>query len=334
MAHLEQLAKDVDELLKCPICLDQIKQPKSLPCQHSFCLDPCLKNMKKRYQSANLYTIECPLCRKKAKFPNVQTIKKLPDSLYLKNLLESRKNAQKQMEKESPLYMTIRIVTEDQFHGHQGNDLYDPNEITYQEFRVRKHDSLIDIINLLSEKFGKNPEQLRLWPMIHRTNQTLRPTLIDYDSDILKHVFEVADRFDPFTILLEITSPWFVTVQTSLPPFDKLKDVLLFFKYYDPAEEKIIYMGHMYIKITAKLSSLVPTLISRAKLPLGTILDFYEEIRPNFLEKIEDLEKSLEYGLEDLMDGDIIVFQKATDRGIYRLPSCKNYFRHILDRGL
>ena len=57
------------------------------------------------------------------------------------------------------------------------------------------------------------------------------------------------------------------------------------------------------------------TLISRAKLPLGTIIDFYEEIRPNFLEKIEDLEKSLEYGLEELMDGDIIVFQKATDGG-------------------
>ena len=323
MKYLEQLAKDVDELLKCPICLDQIKQPKSLPCQHSFCLDPCLENMKKR-ESANLYTIECPLCRKKARFPNVQAIKKLPDNLYLKNLLESRKNAQKQMEKESPLYMTIRIVTEDQFHGHQGNDLYDPTEITYQEFRVRKHDSLRDVINLLSEKFGKNPEQLRLWPVIHRSYQALRPTFIDYDFDILKHVFEVADRCDPFTIFLEITSPWFV--QTSLPPFDKLKDVLLFFKYYDPAEEKIIYMGHMYIKITAKLSSVIPTLISRAKLPFGTILDFYEEIRPNFLEKIEDLEKTLEDDLEELMDGDIIVFEKATNEGIYRLPSCKNYF--------
>ena len=85
------------------------------------------------------------------------------------------------------------------------------HEITYQEFRVRKHDSLRDVINLLSEKFGKNPEQLRLWPVIHRSYQALRPTFIDYDFDILKHVFEVADRCDSFTIYLEITSPWFAS---------------------------------------------------------------------------------------------------------------------------
>ena len=138
MAYLEQLAKDVDKLLECPICLEQIKQPKSLPCQHSFCFDPCIKKMAK--WENGLYTIVCALCRKNAYV--AEALNKLPDNLDLKNLLESRKNAQNQMEMESPLYMTIRIVYEDQFHGHQGYDLYDPNAITYQEFRVKKQDSL------------------------------------------------------------------------------------------------------------------------------------------------------------------------------------------------
>jgi len=151
--------------------------------------------------------------------------------------------------------------------------------------------------------------------MNHRTNQTLRPTLVDHDTDITKPVFEVADNTNPWTIFLEIGTP---EVSGPLPAFDKLQDVMLFFKYYDPAKEKIYYMGHMYVGITAKMSSVVPDLVQRASLPAGTPLAIYEEIRPNYLEKVDDLEKPLEHVLEELMDGDIIVFQKATADGNYR----------------
>ena len=61
-----------------------------------------------------------------------------------------------------------------------------------------------DVINLLSEQSGQSPDRMRLWPMNHRTNQTLRPTLVDHDTDITKPVFEVADNTNPWTIFLEI----------------------------------------------------------------------------------------------------------------------------------
>lgn len=35
----------------------------------------------------------------------------------------------------------------------------------------------------------------------------------------------------------------------------------------------------------------------------------FEEIKPNMLERIEEPERPLEHVLEELMDGDIIVFQ-------------------------
>ena len=41
-----------------------------------------------------------------------------------------------------------------------------------------------------------------------------------------------------------------------------------------------------------------------------TQMILFEEIKPNMLEKIEDLERPLEHVLEELMDGDIVVFQK------------------------
>ena len=90
----EQLQKSLDELLECPVCLSQIKDPKMLPCQHSYCLDPCLKNIAGRPDNrqpggAGKYTITCPICRKISSFRHLSC---LPDDLKLKNLLEIRKN--------------------------------------------------------------------------------------------------------------------------------------------------------------------------------------------------------------------------------------------------
>ena len=62
----------------------------------------------------------------------------------------------------------------------------------------------------------------------------------------------------------------------------------------------------------------------------------YEEIKPNMLEKIEDLDKPLEHVLEELMDGDIIVFQKDSSlqesMQPYRLPTAREYFRDLFYR--
>ena len=71
---------------------------------------------------------------------------------------------------------------------------------------------------------------------------------------------------------------------------------------------------------------------------IGTNLLLYEEIKPNMLEKIEDLDKPLEHALEELMYGDIIVFQKDPGNQLqegqlqYRLPTSREYFRDLFYR--
>ncbi|OWF53694.1 tripartite motif-containing protein 2-like [Mizuhopecten yessoensis] len=54
------------QLLECPICLERLQQPKSLPCLHSFCQD-CLgtcitKEMSGQMASATSFS--CPVCRR------------------------------------------------------------------------------------------------------------------------------------------------------------------------------------------------------------------------------------------------------------------------------
>ena len=104
--------QDVDKLLECSVCLEQIKQPKMLTCQHTFCLDPCLIRMTKRNNSKrNKFTVECPICREECSMAagngsidniwwKTRALNKLPDNLYLKNLLDIRKDQSKADEEE------------------------------------------------------------------------------------------------------------------------------------------------------------------------------------------------------------------------------------------
>lgn len=71
-------SEHVQRLLQCAVCLERFKQPKLLPCQHTFCLSPCLEGLVDR----RTRSIRCPECRADhfvprngpASFPNNLTI--------------------------------------------------------------------------------------------------------------------------------------------------------------------------------------------------------------------------------------------------------------------
>lgn len=47
--------------------------------------------------------------------------------------------------------MTVNVLFEDSFDGHQGNDLYDHEKVLYRVFKIRKQATLIEFLELLSE---------------------------------------------------------------------------------------------------------------------------------------------------------------------------------------
>ena len=90
----KQLQEDLDKLLECPVCLEQIKEPKMLKCQHSFCSKPCLENMiEKRSKitgprsKIGFFQVQCALCRKTHRYNSLDDI---PDNFQMKNMLEIR----------------------------------------------------------------------------------------------------------------------------------------------------------------------------------------------------------------------------------------------------
>ena len=75
----EQMKK-VAGHLTCPICYDLYKQPKYLPCYHSYC-EECL--VKLVMQS----NITCPECRKISEVPS-GGVKQLPSNFFINRLLD------------------------------------------------------------------------------------------------------------------------------------------------------------------------------------------------------------------------------------------------------
>ncbi|XP_071652128.1 ubiquitin carboxyl-terminal hydrolase 7-like isoform X1 [Temnothorax longispinosus] len=226
--------------------------------------------------------------------------------------------------------MTVNVLLEDSFDGHQGNDLYDPEHALYRVFRVRKQATVHEFLELLSDSLKYPIEQIRIWPFSTRSNQTCRPTLIEPDADLQKPIIDCAENHNPWNVFVELVPP--DSDMTALPPFDKDTDVLLFFKLYDPKNKKIHYCGHHYMPVVAKVQELIPILNERAGFPPDTELALYEEIKPNLVEKIDNLSEPLEKVLEELMDGDIIVFQKEGDNEMYELPTCREYFKDLFYR--
>ena len=78
---------DISEEIKCPICLEQLKQPKILPCQHTYCLE-CLEEVAKLN---NPDTVDCPECRREFKIPHGSGVKGFPENRPMKFDLEQKK---------------------------------------------------------------------------------------------------------------------------------------------------------------------------------------------------------------------------------------------------
>ncbi|XP_072042959.1 E3 ubiquitin-protein ligase TRIM45-like [Amphiura filiformis] len=68
--------------LECSICLHRFRNPKTLPCLHSFCED-CLTN----YAPYGTKTLACPLCKERIEVPNGDA-SKFKSNFHLKELVE------------------------------------------------------------------------------------------------------------------------------------------------------------------------------------------------------------------------------------------------------
>jgi len=86
MAEGSDLKWRVTEIATCPICLEDFKNPRMLPCVHSFCLE-CLQGHCKDKMNGD--HVACPVCRKELQIPDSGLVD-LPLNFFLQNLIDAR----------------------------------------------------------------------------------------------------------------------------------------------------------------------------------------------------------------------------------------------------
>ena len=253
----------------------------------------------------------------------------IPEHLKERFTEEKRQEALRRKERsEAHLYMTINAFTEDSFISHRGVDLFDPEKSPYQQFRVRKSITLKEAVATIAAQMNYPEKGMRIWPMSHRANETFRPTSSFYDLN--RPIVDVAENASSWNVFLELVEA--DAPVKELPPLDKDQDVLLFFKMYDPRHKILSYFCRMHRPANSMTGDLIPILCEKAGFPPGTPIDLYEEVKPNLIDKITELNLPLNKVLDELMDGDIIVFQRTDLEGNFELPTVKHYYEDLQQR--
>lgn len=255
----------------------------------------------------------------------------IPEQLIERLQEEKRHECLKRRERnEAHLHMTINVFTEDSFMGHRGVDLYDVNrEASWYKtsFKVKKTTTLKEVVETIAEQMKYPPEGIRLWPITLRANDTSRPNGLDYESEKNRQVSDVCESSSPWNVFLEMVDADSPTL--TLEPYSRESHVLIFFKFYDPKHKILSYFCHLHCPFKSTGRELLPILNKKAGFEPDTLLDLYEEVKLTSVEKIADLDQPLNKVLDELMDGDIIVFQKAEYDPDLELPTVKDYFRDL-----
>ena len=84
---VHQLFSSLKKEAECPLCLDTVKEPKTLPCLHSFCLE-CLDKHTGYARRQGKTMIKCPVCLADFNIPKNDTFSYLPTSFHLNRLVD------------------------------------------------------------------------------------------------------------------------------------------------------------------------------------------------------------------------------------------------------
>lgn len=84
---VQQLFKNLRKEAECPLCLETVNSPKTLPCLHSFCLH-CLDKLARFARRQLRTTIKCPVCLTLFQIPEEDTFSGFPTSFHLNRLVD------------------------------------------------------------------------------------------------------------------------------------------------------------------------------------------------------------------------------------------------------
>lgn len=255
------------------------------------------------------------------------TTEDIPDELNERLKEEKHMENIKRMERnEAGSVVTINVVLEDYFETHQTPELFNIERVNARVFKIKKSTKICDLVKTLSSAFNVPPNKMRLWPLIQKSMQIIRPVPFDFvekGNDLIGHFIGNQNSWQLFVEFLTFESR-----QQTLPQFDKENEVLVFLKFYDPHSKRINYCGSISVNIGAKYVDIVPKLNMKVDFPEDTELMIFKE-SGSAVEFITNLNDTFKKTPDCL----ILIFQKAQQDSVtLDLPTVDDYFKDLLYR--
>ncbi|OAA66976.1 ubiquitin hydrolase [Niveomyces insectorum RCEF 264] len=242
------------------------------------------------------------------------------------------REARRKERDEQHLYIVMKVITNQTFQQHSGFDLAtldgnpesDPSAA--RVYRILRSATVQEAIATIAADMSQDPKRVRLWSMVNRQNKTVRPDqpIMDVQLTVEEaYTRNTTLRNNVFRVWAEVAEevlfngdPVWPTFQTQPNGVIVKNDlIVLFLKYFDVDNQTLRGTSHVYMGKEKKVEELFPVIMRIMgwgdKLPDGEKLLLFEEIKPNMIEALKS-KQSLKAA--ELQDGDIICFQRFSDR--------------------
>ncbi|TKY53566.1 Ubiquitin carboxyl-terminal hydrolase 12 [Spatholobus suberectus] len=254
---------------------------------------------------------------------------------------QEEKELRRKEKSEAHLYTIIKVARDKDLREQIGNDIFfdlvDHDKV--RSFRIQKQMSFILFKEEIAKEFGIPIQYQRFWLWAKRQNHTYRPNRALTPQEeaqpvgLLREVSNKANNTE-LKLLLELEMGQDLR---PIPPLEKSKEnLLLFFKLYEPSNEKLRYVGRLFVMSSGKPEDILVKLNEMAGYAPDEELELFEEIKfePNVMcERVD--KKSTFRDSQQLEDGDIICFQKSPQTGSgeqYCYPDVPSFLEYVHNR--
>ncbi|MED6205901.1 hypothetical protein PIB30_022032 [Stylosanthes scabra] len=256
---------------------------------------------------------------------------------------EQNRKRKRKVNTAAHLYTIVKVARDVDLFKQIGEDIFfdlvDHDKV--RSFRIQNQLPFIDFKEKVAKELGVPVQYQRFWLWATRRNNTYRPhrpVTPQEESQPVGQLREVSNKANSAELKLFLEMEIGQDFRPIALPEKSTKDLLLFFKLYDPSNEEfrfLRYIGRFYVSALGKPMDILTRLNEMAGFARDEEIELFEEIKFEPEVMCELIDKKSTFLANELEDGDIICFQKTPKVGTVkqiRYPDVPSFLEYVHKR--
>ncbi|WCJ33065.1 Ubiquitin C-terminal hydrolase 13 [Euphorbia peplus] len=252
---------------------------------------------------------------------------------------QQEKEETRRYKADAHLYTIIKVAQDEDLVNQIGRDIYfdlvDHDKV--RKFHILKETPFSHFKEEVAKKFGIPVQFQRFWFWAKRQNNTYRPDQPLTSEEEAQSVgdLKVSNKGNNAELKLFLEVELGLDLHPISPPNKTKKDILLFFKFYDPKKGELRYVGRLFVKSSGNPMEILSKINQMAGFSPDEEIELYEEVFFEPRVRCDHLDKRISFHASQIQDGDIICFQKSSPVGReedFRYPDIPSFLEYVRNR--